>query len=158
MKTPYLTRAATFGLSLAAVVGIVALPAAVFALTALISGMSAAETVAALAEQYRERDPNLLLTGLVGLFPVLLLGAVLWLHRIFRGSAERRAALALGGFVPIAAVLLWANIAYWPDYLPDRVQPGFPHGLELVTGPGLYAPAGMLLGLLVAAIVSRRRG
>lgn len=152
-----MARGAAIGYALCGTLAVVAIPPAVFAVTALVSGFSAAETVSALAEQFRERNPNLLLTGLVGLFPVLLLGALLWLHRELGGPAPRRAALALGGYVPIAAVLLWANIAYWPDYLPDRVQPSFPHGLELVAGPGLLAPVGMLLGVLAVSVALRIR-
>lgn len=150
-----MTRAISLSWAFGAALGVVAIPSAAFAVTALATGLSPAETAAALTEQFSARNPSLLLTGVVGLFPVLLLGLLLWLHARLGGAARQRAVLALAGYAPIAGVLIWANAEYWPDYLPERVQPSFPHGLELVIGPAIIAPAGMLLGLLAAAIALR---
>ncbi len=136
---------------------VVVIPPLVFIFVALLESMSFADTLFALSEQYISRRQNLLVCGLLGLFPLALMGCTLWAHRRFGGDQSFRPALLMGGFIPIILILLWANIEYWPDFLPSRVYPGFPHGLELMLAPIFFAPVGMLLGMLVVRIGLGRR-
>ncbi|NNE09207.1 MAG: hypothetical protein HKN20_11655, partial [Gemmatimonadetes bacterium] len=50
------------------------------------------------------------------------------------------------------------NFDFWPAFLPSRVYPGFPHGLEFIIGPGVFAPIGMLLGVLTVWVSQRGAG
>ncbi len=132
-----------------------AIPPTVFLAVALQAGLTPGETLSALAEQYRASRQNLLIVGLPGLFPIALLAAVCWLVGRFVPRAPPRSALAFGGLLPILAVSLWAHLKFWPLFLPARTYPGFPHGLELIIGPLIFAPILMLGGLLVAGLVTR---
>lgn len=135
---------------------VLATPAVVFLTVALLSGLPVSDTISALTSQFATRKQNLGVAGLLGLFPLLLMGLILWLRRkFFNGNPRLTSSIVLGGFIPLLAVLLWANIEYWTDFLPARVAPGFPHGLELVIGPLIYAPVASLLGMLLARVVAR---
>ncbi len=123
------------------------IPPVIFSLCALAKGMPAAETLAAVVEQYSARRTNLLLCGLAGLFPIVLLFAVMWLHSRFGGSRETRNVMAWTGLLSVVLVLVWVNLQFWPIFLPHRVYPGFPHGLEFIIGPGLFAPVALLIGM-----------
>ena len=131
-------------------------PPLVFIMVALAEGMSIAETVNALIEQYRSDRNNLLVVGALGLFPVILLLIVLWIY--YRVSKNERylSAMGWGGLLPVAAVLLWVNFEFWPGFLPTRVFRGFPHGLEFIIGPGFFAPIGMLVGIVVSWFIARK--
>lgn len=118
-------------------------------LVALGSEMAPAESVSALFELYREKRQNLLVVGALGLFPLMLLSLALWLHRRFGGDAALQPWLVASGATPILLVLIWANFEFWPDFLPGRIYPGFPHGLELAIGPVIFAPVAMIVGLLM---------
>ncbi|MEO1087990.1 MAG: hypothetical protein AAFY88_27475 [Acidobacteriota bacterium] len=136
-----------FGGGIAAVL---ALPPTVFLATALGSGLDLGASLAALVAQYGAERLNLgVVTGL-GLAPVLLLGLCLWLLGRFGIKRGSLGVFAASGLVPIVAVILWAHLDYWPHFLPDRRSPGFPHGLELIIGPLVFAPVGMAVGLLTA--------
>ncbi len=134
------------------------IPPTVFTFCALAKGMPLAETLSAMIEQYMTRRQNLLICGAVGFFPVLLLFAGLWLHRRAGGDANTRRIMAWSGLVPVVLILVWVNLQFWPLFLPKRVYPGFPHGLEFVIGPGLFAPIGMLVGVGLGWWVARRPG
>lgn len=133
------------------------LPTAIFTLCALAAGLSPAETWMATLEQLAAPRQNLLVCGALGLFPVALLFSVLWLHRRFGGAEKTRLGMAWSGLAAILVVLTWANRQFWPHFLPSRTYPGFPHGLELVLGPLLFAPITMILGLLTAWLIGRRK-
>ena len=131
-----------------------AIPPTSFAVSAVNAGMGADLAMQALLEQLSAERQNLLVCSLLGLFPVALLASILWLAGRLGQSEQKRISLAGGGLLPILLVLAWANFEFWPIFLPERVYPGFPHGLELVLGPGLYAPLAMLIGLVAAWIVT----
>lgn len=135
----------------------VLIPAAVFALCALLKGLSLPETTTALLQQFKAERQNLLVCGLIGLFPVGLLHGCLWIHRWKKGAATVERAMAIGGLVAILLVLLWVNFQFWPLFLPDRVYPGFPHGLEFIIGPGIFAPVAMIIGMAIGWIATRTK-
>tara|TARA_R110002049_G_scaffold54869_10_gene152359 strand:- start:1987 stop:2472 length:486 start_codon:yes stop_codon:yes gene_type:complete len=139
-----------------AFLGALVIPALVFLLVGLIEGMSANELLGALRAQYVSGKQNLLVLGLVGCLPLALLALVVWiLGRIKRISTSRRR-FSMGGAFAILLVLLWVNFEYWPTFLPHRTYAGFPHGLEFVIGPFVFAPVAMVFGLLLAAFWPRR--
>lgn len=132
-----------------------AIPSGVFLVVALYSDLGAAEAVAAMVEQMTTRRQNLLVCGALGLFPILLLSLFSW--GLSRWSVTRpwRAALAVGGLLPILAVLLWINFDFWPLFLPARTYPGFPHGLGFIIGPAIFAPIAMVIGMVTSGLVLR---
>lgn len=133
------------------------IPTGVFATCALMAGLAPAETVAAIIEQYTAARQNLLVVSLLGLFPILLLLIGLWLHRKFGGNPQVGQWLAWGGLIPILLVLIWINSMFWPIFLPERTYPGFPHGLEFIIGPGIFAPVAMVVGMGLAWLIRRMR-
>jgi hypothetical protein len=141
---------------LVGVLAVFAIPPVVFFIVALGSGLDVGAAVEALVAQYREPRQNLFVVAIPGLFPLLLLAIGLWIARRIDAARGRRPALALFGLAPILAVLVWVNFQFWPLFLPERTYPGFPHGLEFVIGPGLFAPVGMVVGLVVGWWAVRR--
>lgn len=135
--------------------GVFAIPPLVFFIVGLTEGMGAA-TFGALVEQYSIARQNLFMVSLPGLFPLALLGLAVYLGGRFRGWTGLRS-LAVGGTVAILAVQTWVNVEFWPTYLPARTYPGFPHGLEFVIGPIFFAPLAMLVGMVLAAVLTGRR-
>ncbi|GJM44734.1 MAG: hypothetical protein DHS20C21_15760 [Gemmatimonadota bacterium] len=127
----------------------------VFVVAGLAGGMLPGETWRALAEQSVQRKQNPLLSGVLGFFPILLLLLALRIGRRFDRSGAWSQVAPWAGLLPILLVLLWANLEFWPKFLPSRVYPGFPHGLELLIGPVMYAPVGMIVGLIAARFVPR---
>jgi hypothetical protein len=138
---------------LASALLLLAIPPFVFVLVGLTSGMSPADTAGALSAQYGAESVNLAVCSGLGLVPLLLLAGVLWIRRRLRPSAEGPLLYAIGGALPILAVAVFVNVEYWTAFLPDRTFLGFPHGLEFIIGPGIFAPIGMLAGLAVVAAV-----
>jgi hypothetical protein len=136
---------------------VLAIPPLVFILVALTSGMTAADTVGALLAQYVAPRVNLAVCSGLGLVPLLLLALLLWIGRRRRPGAEGTRLYAIGGALPILAVTVFVNVEYWTAFLPNRRFLGFPHGLEFIIGPGIFAPIGMLAGLAVVAVVRRIR-
>lgn len=134
----------------------VAVPVVVFTAVGFASGMGLAGTMAALADQVGQRRLNPLITGVLGWLPVALLFLGRWLARRWRPEGAWVASASWGGLVAILGVLVWANLQFWPLFLPEQVQPGFPHGLELVIGPIFFAPVAMLLGGLAGGLAAGR--
>lgn len=130
-----------------------AVPFLVFLAAGLAGGMSPAAVVGALADQCTQPRQNPLITALSGWVPVVVLLLALRITRRAGPAASR--AMARGGLVAIVAVLAWANFEFWPKFLPSRVYPGFPHGLELVMGPVIFAPIAMALGMLAGRAFAR---
>lgn len=116
-----------------------ATPVTIFLTTALLKGLSAGAAVSATIEQLGARRLNLLVMGALGVVPFACLGLVLWLYRRFDGGRAFRG-MAVGGGITILATMAWANGTYWRLFLPERVAPMWPHGLELVIGPLFFAP------------------
>jgi hypothetical protein len=133
------------------------IPPVVFAICALAEGLSAAETLTALGEQFLTKRQNLLMCGTIGLFPVLLLLGCLWIHRRVDGNTRTRREMGWSGLIAIALVLIWVNVEFWPLFFPGRTDPGFPHGLEFLVGPALFAPIAMLFGIGVVWWARRPR-
>lgn len=131
------------------------IPAVVFVLSALFADMSVAESLGAVATQFRAERHPLFGAALLGTLPVVLLTLLGWL--LTRKFDEIRArAIAQAGLVGIALILLWVNVEFWPGYLPERAFRGFPHGLEFVIGPIFFAPPAMLLAMLAAWFATRQ--
>lgn len=127
--------------------GAVLLPGLIFAVTALATGLSPAETVDATIAQYTAPRLNLLVTGVLALVPFAVLAIGLAVLRRFADDRATDSA-AVGGATMILLTILWAHASYWPSFLPDRVAPMWPHGLELVIGPLFFAPVLAIVGLL----------
>lgn len=141
-------RLTTTPLLAASAVLLLIIPALVFIVSGLIRGMDASTVSSALGEQYTADKTNLFVVSLLGLLPLLLTALLLGVRKLVRKTWDGSAAYAWGGVVPAVAVALFVNMEYWPKYLPARQFLGFPHGLEFVMGPFVFAPIGVLLGFL----------
>ncbi|MCH9648891.1 MAG: hypothetical protein K0U98_11685 [Deltaproteobacteria bacterium] len=135
---------------------ILAIPPVVFLGAALQAGLSLTGSFSAMSAQYTAPRQNLLVCGAVGLLPLALLAVVIGLMKRFAPRGPNRAVVAIGGLLPVLAVLLWVNWDFWPLFLPDRTYPGFPHGLGFVTGPLIFAPIGMAVGMLISWFAGRK--
>jgi len=129
----------------------------VFMAVGMTAGWSFAEAISALGTQVEPYDPNIFLVSLIGLLPLILLALVIWISFLISKRTMRTAAYVLGGAIPIVAVMLFVNLEYWPAYLPDRTFLGFPHGLEFVIGPLVFAPIAALVGLIFTRLVLASR-
>jgi hypothetical protein len=107
-------------------------------------------------EQMQADRRNLLLVGLPGIIPFLLLATVAAVMRLRKRDPASRAA-AVGGGAAIGLTLIWANASYWPMFLPGASYPGWPHGLEMIIAPLFFAPVAMLFGVLLGVVWVRRR-
>lgn len=131
------------------------IPPMVFIATALHRGMGVAGTLSAVGEQYAADKLNLLVVSLLGLLPLILTAILIVGRKLLRKSPVGSTAYAWGGCIPVVVVAVFVNFEYWPSYLPARQFLGFPHGLEFVIGPFVFAPIGALLGFLVARMVTK---
>ncbi|MEM1180008.1 MAG: hypothetical protein AAGM22_16825 [Acidobacteriota bacterium] len=125
------------------------LPPFVFVSAAWQAGFDAGAMFSALGAQYAAPRTNLGVVSGLGLLPIILLSLGVWLVGRLAGG-DKRPAFAVAGLVPILIVIGWSQFEYWPHFFPERRPPGFPHGLELVIGPLIFAPAAMAVGLLTA--------
>lgn len=135
--------------------GLLLIPPAVFAVVGLTKGMGLGGTVEALVAQYGVRRLNLFSVAVLSFLPVLLLALLVWVIGRFTAMRASRRSLTIGGGVAILLVMTWINFEFWPAFLPERVAPGFPHGLEFVIGPLYFAPVAMLVGVGLAAFLNR---
>ena len=140
------------------VAAVLVVPALIFLWAAFGAGLGASEAFGALLAQYTVPRQNLGVVSLVGLLPVALLALVLWILRKLAPEDSRRPLLAAAGLAPVILVVAWIHHGFWTLYLPSRTYPGFPHGLEFVIGPLVFAPVGMAISMVVARLVSRSRG
>lgn len=131
-----------------------AVPPFVFVVCALLAGMGVDGALDATVAQYRVDRLNLLMLGVLGVIPFALLTAALLAFRRF-GAKEPVAAMAVGGWTIVTLLLLWAHGSYWPSFLPDRVAPMWPHGIEFVIVPLFFAPVGAAVGMVVGGLVHR---
>ncbi|NNE10219.1 MAG: hypothetical protein HKN20_16790, partial [Gemmatimonadetes bacterium] len=136
-----------FRFFLIAAIILLLIPPVVFAIVALSKGMAAGAIPGLIVEQYQARRQNLFVCGAISVAPLLALLVVGWIYARFRGAAQTRHLMMWGGLIPIVLVQIRVNFDFWPAFLPSRVYPGFPHGLEFIIGPGVFAPIGMLLGV-----------
>lgn len=141
-----------------ALVAPIALPALTYLLVAMLDGHGVGGSVSALLAQVRDGRPNPLISGVLGLLPVLLLVLGMWIGRRFDPEGDRVGAAGWWGLAGILVVLIWANLTAWPLYLPGRPFPGFPHGLELVIGPLFFAPVAAMVGVAIGWITGRSTG
>ena len=130
------------------------IPPMVFVASGVVAGMGLAVTGGALAEQYSADRLNLLVLGGVGVIPFAFLAIALALFRRFV-SADPVRSMAFGGGPVVALLLLWAHGSYWPSFLPERVAPMWPHGIEFVIVPLFFAPVGAIVGMLAGWLVHR---
>jgi len=133
------------------------IPTVVFAGCALAAGLSPVETWAAMLDQYAAKRLNLVVSGLPGFFPLLLLLAVLAAYRRYGRSERIRRMMGWGGRPAVLTVLIWVNLQFWPLFFPGRTFPGFPHGLEFIIGPVFFAPVVMALTMGGIWLVFRLR-
>lgn len=131
------------------------IPPVVFGVVGLAKGMGLVGTAGAVVAQYGVRRLNLFTTAILSFLPLVVLAIVVWIIGRFTSMKASRRSLAMGGGVAILLVMIWVNFEFWPTFLPDRVAPGFPHGLEFVIGPIYFAPVAMLVGVGLAAFVNR---
>lgn len=132
-------------------------PPVVFFFTGLGSGMGVGGTWDALVEQIRGGRPNPLITGVVGLIPLILVGVVLWISKLAKALPRTQSLILWGGVFPVIAVLVWSNLEFWTVFLPSMKAPGFPHGLELLIGPVFFAPVAMAFGMVITYLVGRSK-
>ncbi len=130
------------------------IPPVVFSACGLLAGMGLGGTLDALAAQYGADRLNLLVLGFVGTIPVLFLTVALGVYRRF-GSAGPIGAMALAGISLVLLLLTWAHGSYWPSFLPERVAPMWPHGIEFVVVPLFFAPIAAVAGMLGGWLVHR---
>ncbi len=140
-----------------AIVAAFAIPPLVFLIVGLTEGMELIDILRALVDQYSTNRQNLAVLGLVGVLPIALLGLVVWLAGKTKRIRTSRRRLAIGGVMAILAILIWSNFEFWPTFLPHRTYAGFPHGLEFVVGPLIFAPIAMIFGMVVAAFLPERQ-
>ena len=131
------------------------IPPGVFLASGLGAGMGMHGVFDALVDQYAAERTNLAVISVLGAAPLLLLLLALGIRRLVRKSWDDTAIYAVGGALPVLAVSLIVNLQYWPKYLPERTFLGFPHGLEFIIGPGVFAPIGMVIGVAVVWIARR---
>ena len=130
-------------------------PTLVFTVVGLFEGMGIPGVASSVAEQFSTDRQNLAMVGTLGVLPVVLLSLTVWIIGLIRRIRTSRRSFAVGGASCILLVLVWVNVSFWPTYLPDKAFAGFPHGLEFVIGPFIFAPVAMLVGLIAAALVGR---
>jgi hypothetical protein len=144
--------------TLAALVGnVLLLPTMFFIAVALHEGMGFAETGAALIEQYSAERTNLLVVSLLGVAPILVLCVLLGLRRLLRKTWAGAREYVIWAAAPIFLVTFYVQLSYWPRFLPSRQFMGFPHGLEFVIGPLIFAPIGVVLAWIALWLVRRSR-
>ena len=133
-----------------------AIPAGVFFVCALQADLSLADSLRETVAQFSVRRQHLWGCGVLGVIPVLLLTIMAWLIGK-RLEPLRTRVIAQMGLLGIVLILLWVNVQFWPGYLPERAFRGFPHGLEFVIGPLFFAPAAMLVSMLIAWLGTKKQ-
>ncbi len=133
------------------------IPALVFVTSGLFRGMDTGLIIPALKDQFLAGKTNLFVVSLLGLLPLLLIALSLGVRKLVRKTWAGSVAYALGGALPAVAVALFVNLEYWPKYLPARQFLGFPHGLEFIIGPFVFAPIGVLLGFVFVWFLRRQQ-
>jgi hypothetical protein len=122
-----------------------------------LSDQHSGAALGSLAAQYLQTRRNPAATAVLACFPFFLLALVLWLARRRRVTPDACWHIALGGGTAILVVMLWANLEYWPNFLPGVDYPGFPHGLELVIAPLHFAPFAMAAGATLGWLLGKDR-
>ncbi|MEM7193611.1 MAG: hypothetical protein AAF402_01585 [Pseudomonadota bacterium] len=130
-------------------------PGASMIFSGFLEGMDVTSLTKAVADQYVVKKGNLLITSALGLLPLLLLTLVMWVVGKFVRSVHYRRSMFFGGVTAIVLIIVWANTTHWRSYLPDKQFLSWPHGIELVIGPLIFAPIAMLLGVLAGWLTSR---
>jgi hypothetical protein len=136
-------------------VALLVLPPLLFLGSALYRGMGLADGTSALLEQYSAERTNLVVITLLGLLPLLLVTLLLGIRRMLFKTWDDAGLYALCSSLPIVLVTVFVHLEYWPSWLPARQFLGFPHGLEFVIGPFVFAPVGVLLGFVTAWLIAR---
>lgn len=147
----------TAGFVAAALLAPLLIPPVVYLVAALASGLGPTASLDALVEQSLGGRPSPLATGILGLFPALLLLGGVLLARKLRPEARWIRAAGWGGLGALLIILAWANFEAWPLFLPGRSPPGFPHGIELVIGPVVFGPIAILVGAVFLGILAGSR-
>jgi len=121
----------------------------------VVEGMGPGAAVRAAVQQAAGGRPSLVAAGVLFLLPVLLLLLGLRLGRRLDPEGERLLAVGWAGLAAVLALQVWANASFWRLYLPDRVSPGFPHGLELVIAPLFFGPTVVAIVAVVGFLTLR---
>ena len=132
------------------------IPPLIFLACLLMADFSLSPAWNAVVDQYGQTRQNPFLISVLGYLPVLLLALVVALIRWRKGHSIATYMATTGGLA-ITFILVWTNFEFWPNFLPGKTYPGFPHGLEIVIGSIFFAPAAMILALLVTGIYLRSR-
>jgi len=149
-------RLGAAGLLAGSAILVALLPTVIFVGSALYRGMGVPGTVAALGDQYAADRLNLFVVSALGLTPLLLTALLIFVRYLMGKSSQGSVVYTWAGIIPVALVTLFVNLEYWPTYLPARQFLGFPHGLEFVIGPFVFAPIGVLVGFLIAWTIGKR--
>ena len=132
------------------------IPPFVFLGAALVGGMDVASSLSALGEQYVADRVSLFMVTILGMFPLVLVAALLGIRRLVRKTWDGSLIYAWAGIIPVLLVSVFSNLEYWPRFLPNRQFLGFPHGLEFTIGPLIFAPIGMVFTFLIVFAIRRQ--
>lgn len=137
-------------------IGLVLLPVLIFLGAGVGDGVSLGETLSALVTQSGVRRNNFVVATLLGFFPFLLLVICLWIRRRVVKENASLPLYAASGMLPILLITAYPHAVFWPLFFPYMSNPGFPHGLEFIIGPGVFAPIGLAFGLMFAWVVGKK--
>lgn len=122
-----------------------------------LSDQHSGNALGSLTAKYMQMKRNPLLTAALACFPYLLLAIVVFFVRRRGAITSTCLHIVLGGGFAILILMLWANLEYWPNFLPGVDYPGFPHGLELVIAPLHFGPFAMAIGATIGWLTGKPR-
>ena len=161
MSTSPIQRHFWLRYSLQMVIILLTIPPLIYIYTLLVNGFGIADSFQALINQYGQTRRNPLLMAILGIFPFLLQAIVIAVIRLRvrrkHGDLFATENLAWGGSAMIAIVLIWAYVEFWPNFLPGKQYPGFPHGLEVVIASLFFAPVGAAIGMIITYLLMKKR-
>ena len=126
-----------------------------YLITYYLSDAHSSQAFSSLFQKYLVAKRNPLLSSLIGIFPFVLLALLLFILGRRKVNDKLRGLLSFVGASSIFICMFWVNLIYWPNFLPGRPNPGFPHGLELVIVPIFFAPIAMFVSVFIAWLVKR---
>ena len=135
---------------------LVLLPALLFMGVGIFRGMGLSASLTALGNQYLAARTNLFVITVLGILPLAVVYVLLGIRRLLTKSWEHAGFFALLASVPVVLVAIVMHLEYWPAFLPNQQFLGFPHGLEFIIGPFVFAPIGAAFGFMVAWFIARR--
>lgn len=128
-----------------------------YLITYYLSDSHSGQAFSTLIQNYLVAKRNPLLSSLLCIFPFLLLALLLFIMGRRKVNERLRGLLSLTGASTIFVCMFAVNLMYWPNFLPGKSYPGFPHGLELVIVPIFFAPVAMFVTVFIAWLIKRAK-